>query len=86
MGKESIVAGLEKSKGIVGQRSQGARALPPLDNQYDPRINFWTQLLPRIDWDEFIGELRVLRLATCLLERTHVVELTRLSNLLPKEI
>jgi hypothetical protein len=49
-------------------------------------INFWTQLLPRIDWDEFIGELRVLRLATYLLERTHVVELTRLSNLLPKEV
>ena len=49
-------------------------------------INFWTQLLPHIDWDEFISELRVLRLATCLLERTHVVELTRLSNLLPKEI
>lgn len=82
MEKESNVAGLEKSKGIVGQRGLGARALPP----YDPMINFWTQLLPHIDWDEFIGELRVLRLATCLLERTHVVELTRLSNLLPKEV
>ena len=49
-------------------------------------INFLTQLLQHIDWDDFISELRVLRLATCLFERTHVAELTRLSNLLPKEI